>query len=299
MSNLNYNELIEQYLTGTISDVDRSVLESKLAADVSLRTEMKTQSDIVSGLKEFRKAELKGRLDNLPLEVGVLGTLGESVLVKVGATLATTALLVGGMYYFNENPLNSAPIIKEVAPRISYQELERTPGTELKSLPGVQSPSQPLVKSKESVQFNVPATTETEPELAEEVSLAFEKPSVVEFEEEEFEAASVGKENALAGDDPVAINKPIDIEVNSEKSSNNKLQYQFYEERLYLYGSFGEVPYEILEINSKDGKRIYLYHQDDYYKLSYPTNKVTDLIKVTNEDLIEELKIFRDKKAHN
>jgi len=307
MSNIDYKELIEQYLTGTISDANKSALESKLASDVSLRAEMKAQGDMVAGLKEFRKAELKSRLDNVPLEVGVLGTIGQSAFVKVGATVGTALLFVGGMYYFNENPFKDSPKIEELKPIVAYEQPVESHTPAITTLPKVETPAKPASGS-EAVDPTKGTTTTTapaeavendKPAVKEEVTPSFNKPSVVEFEtDEEFEAEAVGKENALSESSPAEMNKPIDIEVKPETGAS-KLQYQFYEERLYLYGNFGDVPYEILEINSKDGKRIYLLHQDVYYKLSYPTNKKTDLEKVTNEDLIKELNIFRDNKALN
>ncbi|MEQ8684165.1 MAG: hypothetical protein RIE86_02675 [Imperialibacter sp.] len=307
MSNTDFKELIEQYLTGTISDGNKAVLESKLASDVSLRAEMKTQSDMVSGLKEFRKAELKTRLDNVPLEVGVLGTLGQSAVVKVAATVGTAILLVGGMYYFSEEAVNPAPEIGQMNPITSFEQDKTAPDIALKELPSVETPAKPVEHKQQfaSVASTSSATAaediaDVAVPAAEEITPTFEKPTVAEFETDvEFEVEAVGKEDALAESDPIEINKPIDIEVKSEAGNSNKLQYQFYEERLYLYGNFEEIPYEILEINSKDGKRIYLFHQDVYYKLSYPTKKISTLEKVTNEDLLSELKIFRDNKALN
>lgn len=309
MSNINYKDLIEQQLTGTISDGDKSVLESKLASDFSLRDEMKSQSEIINGLREFRKAELKTRLNNVPIEVGVLGTLGQSALVKVGATIGSTILFVGGMYYFNINPFNDAPQMQAMTPVAVIEEPASNNTAVPEELPAIAAPAEP-VNTEKSTNVEVvekaaaPATTEEavsdEPiPVAEEVAPAFQKPLVVEFDGvDEFEPETINEANPSEVSEPLEINKPVDIELKSGGQSD-KLQYQFYEERLYLYGNFGEVPYEIIEINSKTGKRIYLFHQDVYYTLSYPIDKVTELEKVSNEELIKELTIFRQNKALN
>lgn len=314
MSNINYKELIEQQLTGTISDGNKTILESKLASDFSLRDEMNSQSGMINGLKEFRKAELKTRLNNVPIEVGVLGTLGQSALVKVGATIGSTILFVGGMYYFSINPFNDSPQMEALTPITVIDESASKEIVAPEELPVVAAPTEPSTNGKvtsSTVSENKPLVkpsvialveepvSESQVPVVEEVAPAFQKPQIVEFDsDDEFEPETIDSSNPSDASEPLEINKPIDIELKSAESLD-KLQYQFYEERLYLYGNFGEVPYEIIEINSKSGKRIYLYHQDVYYTLSYPTDKVKDLEKVTNEELLKELTIFREIKALN
>ena len=314
MSNINYKELIEQQLTGTISDGNKTILESKLASDFSLRDEMNSQSGMINGLKEFRKAELKTRLNNVPMEVGILGTLGQSALVKVGATIGSTILFVGGMYYFNINPFNDAPQMEALTPITFIDESASKKIVAPEELPVVAAPTEPSTNEKvtstkvsdnkvsatpSAIALAEEPASESQVVAVEEVAPAFQKPQVVEFDgDDEFEPETIDSSDPSDASEPLEINKPIDIELKAAESLD-KLQYQFYEERLYLYGNFGEVPYEIIEINSKAGKRIYLFHQDVYYTLSYPTNKVTDLEKVTNEELIKELTIFRENKALN
>ncbi len=296
MSSKNYTDLIEQYVSGTISEADKAMLESEFASNPSLKSEVEFQSEMVKGLQQFRKAELKARLNNIPVEVGVMQTLGQSTLVKVAASVGVAALVVGGIYYFSENA-EKVTTYERLTPFAIADETDAVEKIELKELPKVEAPAAPVA----GAEAEAVVRTKEEPTaaVAEDVAPDFEKPTVKEFEEEEeFEANPVGKEAIPAVTNPAEINKPVDVEVKS-KGFENKLQYQFYEEKLYLYGNFGNVPYEILEINSKDGKRLYLYHQNAFYKLAYPTGKITELEKVTNESLIKELQIFRETKALN
>lgn len=301
MSNIDYKDLIEQYLTGTISDGNKSMLESKLAADASMRAEMKAQGDIIQGLKDFRKNQLKARLDAIPVEVGVLGTMGQSALVKVAATIGSTALFVGGLYYFNANPFNDVPKLDGLTPITAIDAAPKAKDLGITELPGVAKPTAPALPAETKQRASPLAEKETTPDqtpvATEEVAPLVNKPAVVEFDtDEEFEAEAISEEAISAVANSTSINKPIDVEVMPARGAD-KLKYQFYEERLYLYGEFGNVPYEILEINSKDGKKTYLYHQEVFYKLSYPTSKISELEKVTNEALLKELKIFRENKA--
>ena len=296
MSNKDYTDLIEQYASGTISDSDKMMLESEILSNPSLRSEVEFQREMVNGLQQYRKAELKARLDNVPVEVGVMQTLGQSAVVKVAASVGVTALIIGGIYYFSEPAVEKVASYERLSPVPLTEEFEGDNKLNIKELSRVESPKAPAIAKEEEVLADESEVVKK----AEEVVPVFDKPSVKEFEnEEEFEGNPVGEDAKPVVSSPSEINMPIDIEVKSRLSFDNKLQYQFYEEKLYLFGDFGNIPYEILEINSKAGKKLYLYHQGVFFKLSYPTRKVTDLEKVTSGDLIKELNIFRESKAHN
>lgn len=297
MSNRDYTDLIEQYVSGTISDSDKVMLESEFLSNPSLRGEVEFQREMVNGLQQFRKAELKARLDNVPVEVGVMQTLGQSTLVKVAASIGVTALVIGGIYYFSEPAVEKVASYERLSPAPLTEEFQAGKKLDVKELTRVELPKAPAAAPEEEVPLAEESEVVTKEE---EVVPVFDKPSVKEFEnEEEFEGNPVGEDATPLISNPSEINMPIDIEVKSRLSFDNKLQYQFYEEKLYLFGDFGNIPYEILEINSKTGKKLYLYHQGIFYKLSYPTRKVTELEKVTSGDLIKELNIFRESKAHN
>lgn len=292
----NYKDLIEQYVVGTISDGDKTMLESKLASDASLRAEMKAQSEVIEGIKQFRKTQLKTRLNNVPVETGLFQTVGQSTFVKVAASVGVAVVVLGGLYYFSENSSEKVAAFESLSPITSVEEPMGSNEITIKELPAVATPSKPV--EREVVAGDNSKTPVTDE--AEDVKPDFNTPAVVEFEsEQDFEAEKIDKDNRTTVTTPVDAAKPIDVEISPSSGKENKLQYQFYEEKLHLYGDFNNVPYEILEINNKDGKKTYLYHQGVFYQLSYPTKEVRDLLKITNEELIRELTIFRENKALN
>jgi len=290
----NYKDLIEQYVVGTISDGDKTMLESKLASDASVRAEMKAQSEVIEGLKQFRKTQLKTRLNNVPVETGVFETVGQSTFVKVAASVGAAVVLVGGLYYFSDNSTEEVAVFEALSPITSVEEPIGRNEITIKELPAVATPKKP---GDRAIVVNEAAKT---PVIAkvEETQPDFNTPAVVEFEsEQDFEAEKIDGDSRTTVATPVDAAKPIDVEISPSSGKENRLQYQFYEEKLHLYGDFKNVPYEILEINNKDGKKTYLYHEGIFYQLSYPSKDIKDLLKITNEELLKELTIFRENKA--
>ncbi len=292
----NYKDLIEQYVVGTISDGDKTMLESKLASDASLRAEMKAQSEVIEGLKQFRKTQLKTRLNNVPVETGLFETVGQSTFVKVAASVGAAVVLIGGLYYFSENSTEEVATFESLSPITPVEESIGSAEITIKELPAVVPPEKPVERA-----IVAKANSKTPViEEAEDTQPDFSTPAVVEFEsEQDFEAEKIASDNRTTVATPVDAAKPIDVEISPSAGKENRLQYQFYEEKLHLYGDFKNVPYEILEINNKDGKKTYLYHEGVFYQLSYPSKEVRDLLKITNEELIKELTIFRENKALN
>ena len=85
----------------------------------------------------------------------------------------------------------------------------------------------------------------------------------------------------------------LDDEIIETKAS--KIKYRYYDGKLYLYGKFQQEPYEILEINSASGRRIYLYHLTNFYEIS-SSDKPVELKAIDNSKLIQELEILRKTK---
>ncbi|MEQ9230349.1 MAG: hypothetical protein RIF46_06670, partial [Cyclobacteriaceae bacterium] len=65
MMNLNQQQQIESYLAGEMSAKEISAFESQVEVNPELRQELHFQSEVISGIGEFRKAQLIARLDGL------------------------------------------------------------------------------------------------------------------------------------------------------------------------------------------------------------------------------------------
>ena len=82
------------------------------------------------------------------------------------------------------------------------------------------------------------------------------------------------------------------VEVATIQDRKNKFHYKFFENKLYLLGNFDEMPYEIIELNSKSGKSYFLFYDDSFYKLKSDQLKPAPLVKIENDSLVNELKII-------
>ena len=85
---------------------------------------------------------------------------------------------------------------------------------------------------------------------------------------------------------------PIDVKTENTKSLD--IKYKYYDGKLFLSGDFDRAPYEILEINSASGRRIYVKYLDKYYQVGV-TDQLTALPEVTDVAIIDELKVASSK----
>ncbi len=305
-------EQIDNYHSGLMSDEQASAFRSKLDADPSLKAESDLQGDIIKGLKEFRKAELKTRLDVINVSPTWIGFIQQSALVKSLGGVVVASLIGGSIYVLGkkETPSgeeNMAPVDAPVAELITYDVIDlgeepETIDTEKMTL------DKPMVESRRSKeersfnQLNDAASEEellgTEDDRATTTDTkdavfipSVSVPDVALIEEGEgFQSSGLDKlpENASVNE----AEKPIDVKSEQRKGS---IKYKYYDGKLFLSGDFNKNTYEILEINSAAGRRIYVYYLSQYYSVGI-TDRLVELPKVTNQKMIEELELIRKNK---
>src|SRR5699024_6314417 len=83
------------------------------------------------------------------------------------------------------------------------------------------------------------------------------------------------------------------VEIESKEDERHTFHYKFYNNKLYLYGDFKNIPYEIIELNTISGKSLYLYYKDSFYYLESNQMEVSPLQQIKDEKLIEELDSLR------
>lgn len=92
--------------------------------------------------------------------------------------------------------------------------------------------------------------------------------------------------------------KPIESKFEIEIITNKRkypFHYQVDSGRLLLYGDFDEEPYELLEINVNEEKKLYLYFKDQYYEIEESAAEITPLQKVSSKSMINELEKLKNK----
>ncbi|MFN6944400.1 MAG: hypothetical protein ACK4ND_05595 [Cytophagaceae bacterium] len=294
----NKSELIDDFLTGRLTESDRLAFEKDLTKDPLLKQEVDLQKDIVTSLKELRKSQLKQRLQSLEVPAP---TAGISIF-KIAASFLVASMIGAGIYFYlledKENTtLAESGIIEhvEIEPEsieisgISAQEEVKTT-----SEANVIKPSEPKNTSPSGhIERKKPQMRKPEEPVNIKENLAF-----MPAEKDDSDAimdrdrnvslpnASIAQENDLKF-------KNLDIDINSKTS--NKFHYQYYNNKLFLYGSFDQEPYEILELNTANKKHLYLYFANEFYELKSNQTKITPLVVLKDKKLIADLNLLKDK----
>jgi hypothetical protein len=293
--NLTNEQLVGRYFDNEMSEIQRLEFENQLLQDSGLREEYNLQKDLIEGIKEVRRLELKARLDHIPINTPLFQTIGfKSVVVA-----SVTAGIGLGIYYFldqkNDGPISQVDITEN---QLILEDLNKVPDIPEAITPIVDDGK----KSKQKIQETAPAkedsksepltlNSEEEPKIIEPNVI---EPDVVEdFAEEDFASEEIAVENQINSIEKVKENVESTVEVATVPDKKNKFHYKFFENKLYLLGNFSEMPYEIIEINSKSGKSYFLFYNESFYKLKTDQLKPAPLEKIENDSLVNELKIIQ------
>ncbi|MDN5199990.1 hypothetical protein QQ008_01425 [Fulvivirgaceae bacterium BMA10] len=302
--NKNYFEFIESYLDDDMSQTEKFEFENALQKDPLLKNEFEFQQDIIQSIKDYRVAELKSRLD--AIEVGTGGTFS---FLKIGSAVVVAALIGWGIYYFN----NNAPIEENTTIAKNTENTEQETSTDK---PVEHTPTEEVTETSEaSINEVETAKDDQKPESTAEndqVEDATENSPIEEDKNKEEEVVITLPEVVEEFDDyenkqtadgitiPEShLEKVTDTflpktEVEELDDNRYAFHYQFYNNKLYLYGEF-ENKYEILELNTPSGISLYMFYKDNFYHIKQSQEKVTPLVELKDKNLIESLRIIRQK----
>ncbi|MDW3193968.1 MAG: hypothetical protein R8G66_16460 [Cytophagales bacterium] len=303
MNASNQIETIDAYLRGELTPAEVSNFEAQLEKDPSLAEELAFQKQVVSGIQQARKLQLKNRLAQVDVAGGSVA--GQSTWLKVagGVVLAT---LIGVVTWQLLPEEASASVAGEIdAPTFEVREIpvievpEKTIIVEAQLDQVAEGPKAIKVIVPEPVPSDESTTiTPVETEEASEDNTVFAPQVDLPADESELDSSEFEPEDleetfsntVIESSDIDALN----IERLDQKAKS--LRYRYYDGKLALYGDFGDSPYQILEINQQDGgKQIFLFHADQYYRLeSTKEEKKLDAIK--DAALLSELQVFQNKK---
>jgi len=85
------------------------------------------------------------------------------------------------------------------------------------------------------------------------------------------------------------------LQIEKIKDKKHNLYYQYYNNKLFLYGDFDSKPYEILELNTIKDKLIYLYFEDKYYGLNQNQIDIAALSVIKDKVTLSNLELIRNK----
>ncbi|MEP5612398.1 MAG: hypothetical protein ABJP45_09125 [Cyclobacteriaceae bacterium] len=313
MPQKNQIERIEEYHSGNMSPEETASFEKELNSDPSLKAESNFQSDIINGIKEYRKTQLKTRLNAIDVSPGWMEFAQQSALVKSFGGLAVATAIGSGVYFLAETKENptikptgevvahaemNVPAAKEIQFELTLPalpatdladrvEVTRKVGTEETSVDQVQPQTSTVVENSPTEEAN------TQKNKEETFAPSFSAPDVAEISDnKEIGSATLDEVPSIATATEGEL-KPIEVE--SKNSKSNKIKYKYFDGKLFLNGNFNEEPYEILEINSASGRRIYLLHMKKYYEVKL-NDRLSELPEVRDIKLIQELRLIKANK---
>lgn len=305
----NQIEKIEQYHSGRMTSEEGASFEKELASDPSLKAESDFQSNIIDGIKEYRKSQLKTRLDAIDISPGWIEFAQQSTLVKSFGGVAIATVVGSGVYFLAETKEDKlvvpdldkieyistvdAPVFEEptfewkIIENLASQSTEQK--AEIVENPKEIKPAVAGAKANTSQNETVAVVEKKEESFAPK----FEAPDAGDItDNSDLSSSTLDEVPSVATTKPDA--KPIVVETKNTK--NSKIKYKYYDGKLFLNGNFSEQPYEILEINSSTGRRIYLLHLNKYYEIKI-NDRLSELPEVTDIKLIRELRLIKANKV--
>jgi len=292
--NLTNEEFVNRYLDNELSEIERLDFENKILHDSELREEYNFQKDLIEGIKETRRLELKSRLSNIPINTPLYQTIG----FKAVAIASITASVGIGAYYLfsNTNDIQLSDI------DLNSNQLTLTEEVDIPKIPEAITPIFKEEPKKEVV-MDVISQEKPKTEAVAKNTEAVEpkiihpnviQPDIVEtFEEEDVTPKEINIDPQINNLDEIKENVESTVEISTVKDKRNKFHYKFFENKLYLLGNFNDMPYEIIELNTSKGKSYFLFYNNSFYKLNSEQVKPAPLVKIENDSLVNELKIIQ------
>jgi len=281
----NNKELIDNYLSGNLNQETSLQFEKRLAIDKEIQQEVVFQKDVIQGIKQYRKAELKSRLNALDVSV-----ISYSSIWKNLAIAASTLVISGtiALYVTNNDE-------KSYTERIVITEQKAT------------------IIDKEEITIEASQIIEsTEPVL---VSKALSTQKIITKAEKKDTKKkktlpTVSFENTLPTLAPTDTDIEIDHDLESEKTiSNSSIEFEENGIKVYPENKKNRFHYkydgknvlvQIAEysddtpavlINFPEKNEVFLNYKNVFYQLD--KNKAWDTLSkhiITNTSLLKALK---------
>lgn len=285
MSNL---EKISAYLENEMSAEERQNFEQSVASNPELERELNLQKDIIEGIKEARKNELKAIMDNVPIG-GTIGLGGSITFGKLATGIAVVGLFSLGAYYLINDTESTDLFPPKVIESIELADAEEnnasTASDDAQPVSDeVKQPATNSTKTKEPTKTEKSSTSKTNNVTAlPEINKPSAAPLFETSESDSLEAPTNEIVETIEGNIT-----SLDVEIDNSKKKY-AFHYQFNRGKLFLYGDFDKELYEILEFKTNSDKTLFLYYENKFYPLNKKQVKITELKPVKEKSLIEKL----------
>ncbi|MDZ7607231.1 MAG: hypothetical protein U5K79_16985 [Cyclobacteriaceae bacterium] len=190
-----YEQLVGSYLDNEMSEKQRTDFENQLQSNPELKQEMQFQQEVINGVKNFRRLELKARLDNVPVYTPVYQTIA----FKAVAVVAITAGIGFGSYYLlnrgNESAMEKVELTFNDSTQAEFEEV--IPALPQANSTHDSSVTDDLVNSEASTTADIKTRKSSKKEkstnAASTVKPNVTTPQVDIFADDEFESEEIGE----------------------------------------------------------------------------------------------------------
>lgn len=298
-------ELLDSYLSNRLDEAARADFESRLASDQALKREHSLQRGVIEGIKQARAAELKAMLNQTVIPPATSG----SVVAKVSLWVAGLAVAGAGAYFLylqkdtslpQDTTTEQASPVSPVAPVPQNDDTITNPVDESVAENETSSAMSPATPKDVAVTSTQPkAQTQSAQQPATE---SVSSPATSRVKQPTLNLYDPTQEENTHHDKPAPVEEnhttvkaaksslPVEVD-----NSNKKYQfhYQFKDGKLFLYGSFKEDLYEILEFFNNNKRTVFLYYNANYFLLDEAQAKPTPLKAITDTALLKRLREYR------
>jgi hypothetical protein len=297
-------DLLDDYLANRLQGEKKEAFEKQLESDPELKREQQLQQKLIEGIKNARIAELKAMMNNTvvpPIQGGQAAWL-----TKVAAWLVVAGAMSAGIYFYfhqddkekentAEEPVTNKAIEqpKEIAQNMQPAVEENKATVENKS-ESIANETPTVKKDEKTKRKNVakPNPTAAQPQETEVADR--QKPDAFDPTGEIETSSSAPENDAVRPKNNEAKIVASSIEVTTDNTNKKySFHYQFKNGKLFLYGSFEQNLYEIMEFFSGSKRTLFLFYKDNYYLLNEDNEKIKSLEAINDPVLQDKLKEYR------
>ncbi len=287
----NYYDIVGAYMDNELEGEALRDFKDEIATNPALRKELEFQKQLIDGIKENRRLELKTRLD----KILVSGGAGTMTIVKIVSGVVILAGIGYGVFTFLGMDESSTlapetiPEIVEPGPDAIQPASEEEQGQNLTGEDaGSVKKETEITHFQDITEDNAMEKLNTEAIITPDVPEPIDEFDTDTISEDDIEVPS---KNLGTMEYPDESNLEISI-INTRRKYN--FHYQVKTGQLILYGNFDEEPYQLLEINAGTDKHLYLYFKGKYYEINKKTEEISPLLEITNRTLISALNKLKD-----
>ena len=305
MQSRDQEEVIAQYLTRRMSEVERVAFEQKISESPQLSQKIEFEKQIAQGIKNYKKGILKSRLDQLELSPSAVETT--SIVTKT-ILAGITAVVIGGLSYFMLTP-DEILVIENQETMIGNDGMTEDENAKISldidttyailSDKKEDERTSSITKYIENTRIKVSKKQSKKGSKSDKVTLQSEVEVVLPdmdgtemYFDEPFDSLQDFSDDLMKNQ--AQVNSVPELEIEIEMKRTKKLKYIYVGEKLTLIGDFSASPYQIIEDNTIAEKKLYLYFEQEYYALTVTSEKKA-LIPVRDIRLLDYLVDLRNK----